>query len=198
MVRDTRIHRPQRQTGSTVLAELDLSKAIADHPVVGVSWCEAQAYARWAGKRLPTDPEWVKAGCWPVATPGSTPQQRKYPWGNSIDAEKANLWSTGIGSTVPISDCEGGVGAGGFYQLVGNVWEWTSDEFGLWHHDDQNITSQNPLKSLRGGAFDTYFDSQAVCQFQSGDSPLARKRNLGFRCALSACDVTLEVFNEPS
>ena len=173
-------------------------KAIADHPVVGVSWCEAQAYARWAGKRLPTDPEWVKAGCWPVATPGSTPQQRKYPWGNTIDAEKANLWSSGVESTVAVSACEGGLSAAGLYQLVGNVWEWTNDEFGLWHNDEQNVTSQNPLKGLRGGAFDTYFDSQAVCQFQSGDSPLARKRNIGFRCALSTCDVTPEAFDQPT
>ena len=46
-----------------------------------------------------------------------------------------------------------------------------------------------PLKSIRGGAFDTYFDTQAHCQFQSGESPLARKHNIGFRCALGFCDV---------
>ena len=47
------------------------------------------------------------------------------------------------------------------------------------------------MKSLRGGAFDTYFDSQATCQFQSGDSPLARKRNIGFRLAVGLCDLSL-------
>jgi iron(II)-dependent oxidoreductase len=46
-----------------------------------------------------------------------------------------------------------------------------------------------PLKSVRGGAFDTYFDTQAHCQFQSGESPLSRKHNIGFRCALGFCDV---------
>jgi iron(II)-dependent oxidoreductase len=46
------------------------------------------------------------------------------------------------------------------------------------------------MRSLRGGAFDTYFDNQAGCQFQSGDDPLARRRNVGFRCALSWSDVS--------
>ena len=45
------------------------------------------------------------------------------------------------------------------------------------------------LKSIRGGAYDTYFDTQAHCQFQSGESPLSRKHNIGFRCALGFCDV---------
>lgn len=173
-------------------------KALANHPVVGVSWGEAQAFARWTGKRLPSDPEWVKAGCWPVATSGPIPQQRKYPWGNSMDTDKANLWWSGIGSTVPVTDCPGGVSAGGVHQLVGNVWEWVNDEFGVWYNDAPPDAGQNPLKSLRGGAFDTYFENQAVCQFPSGDNPLARKHNIGFRCALSACDLTPKALIEPA
>jgi iron(II)-dependent oxidoreductase len=46
------------------------------------------------------------------------------------------------------------------------------------------------MKSLRGGAFDTYFDNQATCQFQSGENPVARRYNIGFRCAMGACDVS--------
>ena len=46
-----------------------------------------------------------------------------------------------------------------------------------------------PMKSIRGGAFDTYFESQATCQFQSGENPLSRKHNIGFRLALGACDL---------
>ena len=45
------------------------------------------------------------------------------------------------------------------------------------------------MKSIRGGAFDTYFETQAMCQFQSGESPINRKHNIGFRCALAMCDV---------
>jgi len=48
-----------------------------------------------------------------------------------------------------------------------------------------------PMKSLRGGAFDTYFDNQATCQFCSGEAAIARKHNIGFRCALSICDLLL-------
>ena len=47
------------------------------------------------------------------------------------------------------------------------------------------------MKSVRGGAFDTYFDNQATCQFQSGEAAMARKPNVGFRCAVGACDVML-------
>jgi hypothetical protein len=46
------------------------------------------------------------------------------------------------------------------------------------------------MKSIRGGAFDTYFENQATCQFQSGESPLSRKRNIGFRLAVGACDLS--------
>ena len=74
--------------------------------------------------------------------------------------------------------------AAGVLQLVGNVWEWTGTDFGAWGGE-----LHPPMKSLRGGAFDTYFDNQAMCQFQSGDTPIARRHNIGFRCALSACDL---------
>jgi iron(II)-dependent oxidoreductase len=74
-------------------------------------------------------------------------------------------------------------------QLVGNVWEWTSSAFSAWEPAGRKIETTMPLKSIRGGAFDTYFDTQAHCQFQSGESPLTRKHNIGFRCALGFCDV---------
>ena len=61
----------------------------AKHPVIGVSWFEACAYARWAGKRLPTDAEWVKAASWPVALGTSKRRQRRYPWGQAMDRERA-------------------------------------------------------------------------------------------------------------
>ena len=48
-----------------------------------------------------------------------------------------------------------------------------------------------PLKNIRGGAFDTYFENQATCQFQSGEAAISRKRNIGFRCAVGACDLML-------
>lgn len=164
-------------------------RGLADHPVVGVSWYEAAAFARWVGKRLPTDPEWVKAGGWPVSVRGAKPLQRKYPWGDTMNRSYANLWGSGHEGTARVSDFSGGVSVGGVYQLIGNVWEWTHSNFGAWDVAARRLELTGPMKSIRGGAFDTYFDNQATCQFQSGDSSLARKHNIGFRCALGACDV---------
>lgn len=164
---------------------------IEDHPVIGVSWYEASAYARWVGKRLPGDAEWVKAGVWPVAT-GGMPQQRRYPWGDVFDRSLANAWGSRGNATVPVDEYPGGTTVGGIYQLVGNVWEWTNTHWGVWEPAAKKAETTVPMRSLRGGAFDTYFDSQTACQFQSGDDPLARRRNVGFRCALSWHDVAPE------
>jgi gamma-glutamyl hercynylcysteine S-oxide synthase len=160
-----------------------------DHPVVGVSWYEATAFARWAGKRLPTDAEWVKAASWPVFAEGGRPVQRRFPWGDAMDRRLANIWGSGHDATVPVRDLPGGASVNGVEQLVGNVWEWTSTPFGAWEPVNRKIETAMPLKSIRGGAFDTYFETQAHAQFQSGETPLARKHNIGFRCALGFCDV---------
>ncbi len=164
-------------------------EGMEDHPVVGVSWYEGAAFARWAGKRLPSDPEWVKAGCWPVLTQGTRPMQRRYPWGDTLDRELAHLWGSGVEGTVSVYELPGGVSVGGVYHLIGNVWEWTTSNFGVWDTTSRKLETSTPMKSIRGGAFDTYFDTQAMCQFQSGDSPISRKHNIGFRCALAMSDV---------
>jgi iron(II)-dependent oxidoreductase len=162
------------------------------HPVVGISWYEAAAYARWLGKRLPTDAEWVRAAAAPLLLPGGELRQRKFPWGDKAERNRANLWGAHPAGTVDVDAQPQGDSAGGISQLVGNVWEWTSGNLDLesatriWPDGSLRSTA---MKSLRGGAFDTYFDVQATCQFQSGDHPLARKHNIGFRCALGACDL---------
>ena len=166
------------------------------HPVVGVSWYEAAAYARWTGKRLPSDAEWVKAGSWPVRISSTSQVQRRYPWGDAMDRNRANLWGSGPGRTVPVDQYPGGVSAGGICQLIGNVWQWTASNFkGDSLPADQlpvtGLRLPSPLRSIRGGAFDTYFDKQASCQFQSGENPLNRRNNIGFRCAIGVCDLTL-------
>lgn len=160
-----------------------------EHPVVGVSWYEANAYARWVGKRLPTDPEWVKAGSWPVQCEGGKPLQRKHPWGDTMDRTIANLWGSGAGRTVSVKEMNNGGTVGGVYQLIGNCWEWTTSNFGAWDPALRRLETPSQMKSIRGGAFDTYFDTQANNQFQSGDSPMSRKHNIGFRCALGVCDL---------
>ncbi len=160
------------------------------HPVVGVSWYEASAYARWVGKRLPTDAEWVKAASWPVAVAGHPIVQRPFPWGDAMDRSRANLWGSGPGGTVVVDQFPSGMSIAGVQQLIGNVWEWTADTFALAAHAERQDTDQPRMNSLRGGAFDTYLDHQASCDFRSGDLALARKHNIGFRCAICVRDVS--------
>jgi len=171
------------------------SNETAQHPVTGVNWFEADAYARWIGKRLPTDAEWVKAAAWPVVIDGDELIQRRFPWGDILDYRRANLWSSGPGHVVPVTDYPEGASVGGVHQLIGNVWEWTSGGLAA-AASNARVRLNRPLKSIRGGAFDTYFDSQVGCQLQSGDCPFARRGNIGFRCALSACDVASHLSGE--
>lgn len=163
---------------------------LGDHPVVGVSWYEANAFARWLGKRLLTEPEWVKAGSWPVTVSSNARVQRKYPWGDTMDRSRVNLWDSGHNGTIPVDQLPEGVSVGGVYHLIGNVWEWTRGSFNAGVPRQQGLVLDVPMKSIRGGAFDTYLDSQATCQFQSGEAPMARKRNIGFRCGVGVCDLT--------
>jgi iron(II)-dependent oxidoreductase len=167
----------------------DYPKGEDEHPVVGICWHEAVAYARWVGKRLPSEAEWLKAAAWPIALGDGRHRQRRFPWGDTMDHGRCNVWGSGPGRTTSVTQFASGVSAGGVHQLIGNVWEWTSGDFEAVDSQGNVLELPDPMKSIRGGAFDTYFDQQATCQFRSGDQLLARKHNIGFRCALSACDV---------
>ena len=134
-----------------------------EHPVVYVSWHAAQAYAEWAGKRLPTEDEWEKA-----ARGGLVGQ--KYPWGDSIDATKAN-YDFSVGDTVnvgtyPANDY-------GLYDMAGNVWEWCAD------------TYDEDYRVLRGGS---WFDTERFVRVsvRGGSPPLFTSAYYGFRCAKDA------------
>lgn len=156
-----------------------------DHPVVGISWFEANAYARWVGKRLPGGAEWEKAGSWPADMFGRGPRQR-YPWGNAFDPSKANTWTSDVAGTVPVDQYPNGCTPNGIYQLIGNVWEWIDDRFSdSPTHDGFRVFFDHPMGETRGAAYDTYFEVQATCQFRTGQPLLTRNANLGFRCALS-------------
>jgi iron(II)-dependent oxidoreductase len=156
-------------------------------PVVGVSWYEAWAYARWVGKRLPTDAEWTKAGAWPVESAPGRIAQRRYPWGESFDVRRAHLYGSGHAGPVAVDDFPGGVSVGGIHQLIGNVWEWTTTP--LAELGDPTLHVSESVISIRGGAFDTYFENQATCHYQSGEHPLSRRANIGFRLALPISDL---------
>lgn len=157
-------------------------KPLADHPVVGVSYCEAAAYALWAGYRLPTEAEWQMAASWRIRSSANV--LRRYPWGDALDVRKCNIWASNVGHTVPVSRYENGVAPNGVRQLIGNVWEWTSDDLIMTDAEGRPIVGDMLLKCIRGGAFDTYFPLQATSTFRSGAASMSRAHNIGFRCAM--------------
>jgi ergothioneine biosynthesis protein EgtB len=128
-----------------------------NEPVCHVSFYEADAYCRWAGKRLPTEAEWEKAACW------NETKMRKtiFPWGNETPNQKnANLLESYLWSCSEIGSYPDGKSSYGCYQMIGDVWEWTASEFvgypgfktGFSEYNDKWFTNQ---KVLRGGSFGT-------------------------------------------
>ena len=134
----------------------------ADHPVVYVSWYAAMAYAKWVGKRLPTEAEWEKAARGGLAG-------QKYPWGNTIDANKAN-YNQNIGDTTRVGRYA--PNRYGLYDMAGNVWEWCID----------NYTNIKPSSVLCGGSWaDSATGARVAGRFIC--TPSNTLLNFGFRCA---------------
>ncbi len=152
------------------------------HPVIGISWYEATAYAAWAGLRLPTEAEWQMAASWRIKS--SADVFRRFPWGDAMDCTRCNVWGTGIATTAPVDDYVGGAAPNCTQQLIGNIWEWVSTEFHIMSEDRTPIVGEMPMMGVRGGAFDTYFESQATSTFRTGQIALGRTHNVGVRCAL--------------
>lgn len=117
----------QRKEGRWAWRHFDaVEPLVPDEPVIHVNWYEAEAWCRWAGRRLPTEAEWEFAAATSPAEPG---RKRRYPWGDTApDMKAANLFG-GAGRCVAVEACAAGDSAWGVRQLVGNVWEWTADWF---------------------------------------------------------------------
>jgi gamma-glutamyl hercynylcysteine S-oxide synthase len=159
-----------------------------DHPVIHVSWHEADAYARWAGKRLPTEAEWEAAAAWDPAT-GSA---RRYPWGDAApDHALANVDQLAFG-TSPLGSHPGNVSPVGCHGMIGDVWEWTASDFGPWpgfrsfpYPEYSEVFFGSEYKVLRGGSWATR--SGAIRNtFRNWDYPIRRQIFSGFRCARDA------------
>ena len=175
--------------GSWVRLAFGVTEPVAaDEPVLHVCWYEADAYARWAGRRLPTEAEWEKAARWDQAAGRS----RRYPWG---DAEwtpgRANLGQRHL-RPAPAGSYPDGAAPCGARQLLGDVWEWTSSGFGpypgftAWPYREYSEVFFGPeYKVLRGGSFGV---SPVACRatFRNWDYPVRRQIFAGFRTARTA------------
>ncbi|WP_344384574.1 ergothioneine biosynthesis protein EgtB [Streptomyces thermolineatus] len=159
-----------------------------DEPVLHVSWFEADAYARWAGRRLPTEAEWEKAARHDPATGRS----RRHPWGDADPGpEHANLGQRHL-RPAPAGSYPAGASPLGVRQLIGDVWEWTSSGFdpypgfAAWPYDEYSaVFLGGDYKVLRGGSFAA--DPVAVRgTFRNWDHPVRRQIFSGFRTARDA------------
>ncbi|UQU65686.1 ergothioneine biosynthesis protein EgtB [Couchioplanes caeruleus] len=154
-------------------------------PVVHVCWFEAEAYAAWAGKRLPTEAEWEKAARHDPATGRS----RRYPWGDEApEPRHANLGQRHL-APAAVGAYPDGASPLGVHQLIGDVWEWTSSGFHGYpgfavfpYAEYSQVFFGGDYKVLRGGSFGT---DAAACRgtFRNWDHPIRRQIFSGFRCA---------------
>lgn len=151
--------------------------AYADHPVVEVSWHGAEAYAEWAGVRLPAEAEWEYAA---RGSGGVT-----YPWGNRFDGRRANCLGTGTEDTMPVGSFPGGASWCGALDLAGNVWEWVADWYGSYSSRRQ-VNPKGPRSGksrvLRGGSWSGNAKSLRST-FRLQRAPDFTNLNVGFRCA---------------
>ena len=156
----------------------------ADEPVSHVSFLEASAYAKWAGKRLPTEVEWEKA----ATLSSSNSSKRAFPWGDTgPDEAKGNLFENGLWSVAPIGAFPEGDTVSGCQQMIGDVWEWTTSDYVPYPGFKSDFDEYNDKwfvgqKVLRGGSFATP-RIHIRSTYRNFFYPHERWMIAGFRCA---------------
>jgi sulfatase modifying factor 1 len=175
----------------------------SNHPVVQVSWNDAVAYCKWRGSRLPTEAEWEVAARGPKPISAKQPVPL-FPWGNKLmtnDNHRMNIFhgefpvqnlaEDGYEFTAPVDAFEP-QNAYGFYNLIGNVWEWVEDWNTIYHDKAHKVNPAGPAtgreKVKKGGSFLCHrtfcYRYRTVARFPS--TPDSATQNVGFRCARSA------------
>jgi formylglycine-generating enzyme required for sulfatase activity len=167
-LRDSRIKRSG--------GKLTIESGFAKHPVVGVTWYGATAYARWVGKRLPTEAEWETA-----ATGG---RETLFPTGADIERTQANFFSS---DTTPVLSYS--PNAFGFFDMAGNVYEWCQDWYAYNYYDTSSLEPVNPqgppqgvYRVLRGGCWKS-LKEDLRCSHRHRNNPGTVNGTYGFRCA---------------
>ena len=179
----------ERAAGEWHTRVMDRERPIdARRPVCHVCWHEAAAYARFAGKRLPTEVEWEAAATWDPAAG----RARAWPWGDAPPgAREANLEQRAF-DTAPVGAYPAGASPIGCLAMVGDVWEWTASDFGPYpgfaafpYREYSEVFFGAEYRVLRGGSWAT---SALVARptFRNWDYPIRRQIFAGFRCARDA------------
>ncbi len=157
-----------------------------DHPVVAVSWYEAQAYCRWQGGRLPTESEWEHAAC--------RDSEARFAWGDDEPATGPAWFTSGkLGAvksvaTQPVEQQDQSLASPhGLLHTAGNVWEWTADSYRASAFEggpasDPLDSSPGPWKVLRGGSY-MNLPSYCTCTHREPARPEQLRLSVGFRCA---------------
>lgn len=168
-----------------------------DYPVINVDWNQAQTYCEWRGGSLPTEAQWEKAA--------RGMDDRMYPWGDTFDGTKLNFCDKncsssgtdsddGYADTSPVGNYPNGISPYGVYDMAGNVWEWVGDWYDSAYY--QNSPRSNPVgpssgeyRLLRGGSWGSEAFGAHVSN-RNWASPEIIQNYFGFRCAISASDIS--------